>query len=114
MSKYDFPLAIGVSLVMLFLTVAALYIFTPPQVVVFDIEQTLDSYQDKLMEAKLSEDEHRQRLAVFDAALRDTLEAYAEEHNVVIVVPGAVIAGAPNQTMALQRHVIDTLKAPQS
>ena len=113
MRKYDTPLAITMSLMMIFMTVASLYIFTPPQVVVFDIERTLDSYQDKLMEAKLSKDEQRQRLAAFDAALRDTLEAYAKEHNVVIVVPGAVIAGAPNQTTALQRHVIDTLKAPQ-
>lgn len=83
----------------------------PPQMVVFNIEQTLDSYQNKLMEAKLSDDEHRKRLAAFDDALRHLLNEYAERNNLVIVVPGAVISGAPDMTEPLQRHIIAKLKS---
>lgn len=83
---------------------------TPPQTVVFNIEQTLDSYQNKLIEAKLSDDEHRKQLAAFDAALRQFLYDYAAQHHLVIVVPGAAIAGAPDMTTALQHQLIQRMK----
>ena len=85
----------------------------PPQTVIFDIEQTLDSYQDKLIEAGLNDDDHRKRLAAFDRQLRRILNEYAQAHNLILVVPGAVISGAPDMTTMLQRHVIEEMKAHQ-
>lgn len=85
----------------------------PPQTVVFDLKGTLDSYQEKLLEAGLSDSEHKNQLAQFDRSLRRILDEYAHTNNLTIVVPGAVISGAPDMTTMLQRHVIEEMKAHQ-
>lgn len=81
-----------------------------PQIVAFDIKQTLDRYQDELIKSGLDDNEHASMLRTFDHQLREVLDKYAQEQNLVIVVPGAVISGAPNRTDAIQRHVINKLK----
>lgn len=85
----------------------------PPQTVVFDLKGTLDSYQEKLLEAGLSDSKHKNQLAQFDRRLRRILGEYAHTHHLTIVVPGAVISGAPDMTTMLQRHVIEEMKAHQ-
>lgn len=108
MKKHLPPLLLTAGL--LIATYVVITFTAPPTIVVFDIEQTLDRYQDKLLEAKVSDSEHAHRLAAFDQALRRILDEYAQQHHLTIVVPGAVISGAPDMTDILQRHVIEELK----
>ena len=92
------------------LTAITLTATPQPQIVAFDIKQTLDRYQDELIKSGLDDNEHASMLRTFDHQLREVLDKYAQEQNLVIVVPGAVISGAPNRTNAIQRHVINKLK----
>lgn len=82
----------------------------PPQTVVFDLKGTLDSYQQKLIDAELSDCDHREQLAQFDRQLRQLLNEYAQIHNLTIVVPAAVISGAPDMTAPIQHYIIEELK----
>ncbi|MEZ8996342.1 TrbI F-type domain-containing protein [Vibrio sp. 10N.222.54.A1] len=93
------------SLVAVVLTTA-----TQPQIVTFDIKQTLDSYQEALIKSGLDDNEHTSMLRTFDHQLRGILDEYAQEQNLVIVVPGAVISGTPSRTDVIQRHLINKLK----
>ncbi len=86
----------------------------PPQTVMFDIRGTLDRYQEQLLEAGFSDDQHRSQLATFDHHLRRILEEYAQTHHLTIVVPAAVIAGAPDMTATLQHHIIEEMKSLKS
>ncbi|EGQ8101945.1 TrbI F-type domain-containing protein [Vibrio parahaemolyticus] len=99
-------LSIGLAVI----TTAALTLTRPPQTVVFDIKGTLDAYQDNLLQANLTDDEHRKQLARFDKELRLILDDYAKAHHLTIVVPAAVISGAPDMTTELQHHVIKQMK----
>ncbi|MEZ8082811.1 TrbI F-type domain-containing protein [Enterovibrio norvegicus] len=90
--------------------VLSLWALSPPQVVTFDLKGTIDSYQDRLFEVGMDDEEHRQELEAFDSKLRGLLESYSHEHNVVIVVPAAVVAGANDRTRDIQHYVINALK----
>lgn len=91
--------------------IAALFLVPqPPQVVSFDLQSTLDSYQDQLLDAGMDDERHREELKKFDSKLRVLLRQYSQERNVVIVVPAAVISGATNKTTDIQRFVIEALK----
>lgn len=110
LTKVKKALAFTAIVAFLFTFTVMLWDTPPPQTVVFDIEKTLDSYQDKLIEAGLNNDDHRQQLAAFDKALRQILNDYAKRHHLIIVVPGAVISGAPDMTETIQHYVIEELK----
>ncbi len=101
---------IGFITVSVMTAILTLALTPPPQTVVFDIKGTLERYQETLLEAGLSDTEHRKQLAAFDRKARQILDDYANTHHLVIVVPGAVITGAPDMTIALQRHIIDEMK----
>ncbi|MEZ8037430.1 TrbI F-type domain-containing protein [Vibrio crassostreae] len=94
------------AIVLMMFTLMAVKLNTAPQIVVFDIEQTLAQYQDQLIEANLSDQEHSAQLATFDTELRRLLKEYAQ----AIIVPGALISGAPDRTTEIQHYVIEALK----
>ncbi len=104
---------IGLVTVSVMTTLFTLALTPPPQTVVFDIKGTLERYQETLLEAGLSDDEHHKRLGAFDKKVRQILDDYANTHHLVIVVPGAVITGAPDMTIELQHHIIDEMKRHQ-
>ncbi|MFA0405465.1 TrbI F-type domain-containing protein [Vibrio sp. 10N.222.52.C12] len=98
------------AIVLMMFTLMAVKLNTAPQIVVFDIERTLAQYQDQLIEANLSDQEHSAQLATFDTELRRLLKEYAQAHHLVIIVPGALISGAPDRTTEIQHYVIEALK----
>ena len=98
------------AIALMMFTLIAIKLNTAPQIVVFDLEQTLAQYQDQLIEANLDDQEHSAQLATFDTDLRRLLKEYAQVHHLVIFVPGALISGAPDRTTEIQYSVIEALK----
>ncbi|CAH6816517.1 Conjugal transfer protein [Vibrio chagasii] len=98
------------AIALMMFTLITIRLNTAPQIVVFDIEQTLSQYQDQLIEANLGDQAHSAQLATFDTELRRLLKEYAQAHHLVILVPGALISGAPDRTTEIQHYVIEALK----
>ncbi len=99
------------ALTLLLLISTLLYVTQPPKVVVFDIQGTLERYQDSLIQSEVTNEAQLIALRQFDRTLREVLEEYAKAHNLVILVPGALISGAPDLTVPIQHQVIETIKA---
>lgn len=81
-----------------------------PDIVTFDLKATLNQYQRALEEKGVSPKAQVGRITRFSKAISATTLAYSIAHNVTIVVPNAVIAGAVDRTPEIQREVIVTLK----
>lgn len=89
---------------------AFLYQKRQPDIVTFDLKATLNQYQRALDEKDISPKAQIGRINHFSEAISATTLAYSIAHNVIIVVPNAVIAGAVDRTPEIQREVIVTLK----
>lgn len=89
---------------------AFLYQKRQPDIVTFDLKATLNQYQSALDEKDISPKAQIGRINSFSEAISATTQAYSMAHNVIIVVPNAVIAGAIDRTPEIQREVIVTLK----
>jgi len=81
-----------------------------PDIVTFDLKATLRQYQAALAQKNIADNEQIKRVTTFSNVIASTTAAYSEKHNVIIVVPNAVIAGAVDKTPEIQREVIATLK----
>ena len=89
---------------------AFLYQNRQPDIITFDLKATLKQYQGALDEKGIAQKAQIRRINHFSEAISVTTQAYSMAHNVIIVVPNAVIAGAVDRTPEIQREVIATLK----
>ena len=81
-------------------------------IVSFDLKGTVKTYSQQLAKKQFSQAQEAQLSAQFSQALTQTIHAYAESHQVVVLVQPAVIAGAPDVTREIQEMTLDALKTP--
>ncbi|SGZ09574.1 TrbI F-type domain-containing protein [Moritella viscosa] len=101
---------INIMLAVLIISFAFIYQNRQPAIVTFDLKATLKQYQSALEKKNIAPTEQIKRITTFSNAISTTTQAYSAAHNVIIIVPNAVIAGAVDRTPEIQREVIVMLK----
>lgn len=76
-----------------------------PAVVTFGMKATVDAFFDRASQKSLSEAQSEQLAARFTQTLNATLNAYQQQHQVIILVSPAVVTGAPDITAEIQQQV---------
>ena len=82
--------------------------------VAFDMKGTLDQFMEQSASQALSEIQSQQLVARFSQALDDSLAAYQQEHNVVILVSPSVVLGAPDITRNIQHDIAIKMRESMS
>jgi len=91
-------------------TLAAMYHYRPASVVTFDLKGTLQKYQAALTEKKISPKEQVKRISIFSEVISNVTQNYSQDHNVVILVSGAVISGGDDKTSEIQQAIFNNLQ----
>lgn len=76
-----------------------------PRAVAFDMKHTVDAFFDSASQKKLSEAQTKALSDRFNAALEGSLQSYQQQHHVLILVTPAVVQGAPDVTLDIQRDI---------
>ncbi len=82
----------------------------PARIVTFDVKSTLEKYHTQLIDYGLDGATQREKLAHFDAVMRDTATQYAQDQHLIILVPGAEVAGSEDVTASLQQRILDAMR----
>lgn len=79
--------------------------FFVPKVVSFDLQGTVSLFSSQLAKSKqqLSDSEREAKIQLFSDALYQATRVYAERNNAVVLVAPAVIAGAEDATLDIQK-----------
>lgn len=73
--------------------------------VVFDMKATIDTFRQQSVQKSVSEDAARVLTERFSRALTDSLAAYSDAHNDLILVPGAVVQPVTDITPEIQSDI---------
>ena len=84
--------------------------YSTPRVVAFDMKKTLDSFMDSVSQKQLTEAQSKALSDRFNDALEKSLAEYQQQHHVVILVPPAVVQGAPDVTRNIQHDIARRMK----
>lgn len=76
-----------------------------PRVVAFDMKKTLDSFMDSVSQKSLSEAQSKALSDRFNDALEKSLMTYQQQNHVLILVAPAVVQGAPDVTLSIQKDI---------
>lgn len=106
------PALMGLALLLaLGLGLMAGYVAKPaPAIVAFDMKGTLDQFMEQSASQALPEARSQQLVARFSQALDDSLAAYQQAHQVVILVSPSVVLGAPDITGLIQRDIATRMR----
>lgn len=77
----------------------------PPRFAVFDLKGTVQAYSKDLAEQGLDDGTLTVKTRQFSDILNRKLTNYSIRNNVILLVEPAVIKGAPNVTLPLQKEV---------
>jgi len=86
--------------------VSVVSITSRQNIVVFDVKQTLNQFQQKLIDKGIDAPLHTAYIVKFSHALEAATKAYSTEHNAIILTTPAVVSGAKDVTHALQQRII--------
>lgn len=81
-----------------------------PRVVAFDMKKTLDSFMNSVSQKPLSEAQSKALSDRFNDALEQSLKAYQQQHHVLILVSPAVVQGAPDVTLSIQKEIAQRMQ----
>lgn len=81
-----------------------------PVVVVFDMKQTVDTFFDGAMKQKLTEEQSKALSDRFTRSLDASLKSYQQSRNALILVAPAVVQGAKDVTLEIQRDVAKRMR----
>ncbi|MCE1344492.1 type-F conjugative transfer system protein TrbI [Enterobacter asburiae] len=76
-----------------------------PRVVAFDMKKTLDSFMDSVSRKQLTESQSKALSDRFNDALEKSLDDWQRRNHVLILVAPAVVNGAPDITLSIQRDI---------
>lgn len=76
-----------------------------PRVVAFDMKKTLDSFMDSVSRKQLTESRSKALSDRFNDALEKSLDDWQRRNHVLILVAPAVVNGAPDITLSIQRDI---------
>ena len=107
-NKRPFPwiTAILTTLLLLNLAVSSWLLWQrPPTIVAFDMKATLDQFMEQSANQQLSETQSQVLVERFSQALNDSLSAWQQQHDVLILVSPSVVRGAPDITRPIQHDI---------
>ncbi|HGV9240594.1 TPA: type-F conjugative transfer system protein TrbI [Klebsiella aerogenes] len=76
-----------------------------PRVVAFDMKKTLDNFMDSVIRKQLTESQSKALSDRFNDALEKSLDDWQQKNHVLILVSPAVVNGAPDVTLSIQRDI---------
>lgn len=76
-----------------------------PRVVAFNMKNTLDSFMDSVSRKQLTESQSKALSDRFNDALEKSLDDWQRRNHVLILVSPAVVNGAPDITLSIQRDI---------
>ena len=79
--------------------------YSTPRVVAFDMKKTLDSFMDSVSRKQLTESQSKALSDRFNDALEKSLDDWQRRNHVLILVAPAVVNGAPDITLSIQRDI---------
>ena len=83
---------------------------TKKEIVEFDINDTIATFQQNLTESQLSDEKRDSEIQRFTQTLEKVVKQYAVEHNVIVLVSPAIVSGAENVTQDIQLALLAALK----
>lgn len=92
------------------ISLSAMHYYRPAHIVTFDLKGTLQKYQVALAEKKVSPKEQVNRIAIFSDVISKVTRDYGVNHNVVILVSGAVISSSNDKTIEIQQAIFNELQ----
>ncbi|NCG53651.1 type-F conjugative transfer system protein TrbI [Serratia fonticola] len=81
-----------------------------PVVVMFDMKNTVDAFFESASKQTLSEEQNKALTERFTRALDDTLTEYQQTHRALILVAPAVVGGARDVTLDIQKTVAKRMR----
>lgn len=81
--------------------------------VVFDMKSTIDGFKQQTAQISLDENTARAMTARFSQALNESLAAWTETHDDLILVPGAVVRPVRDITPDIQSDIARRMKEAQ-
>ncbi|CNI65221.1 type-F conjugative transfer system protein TrbI [Yersinia aleksiciae] len=81
-----------------------------PVVVMFDMKSTVDAFFESASKQTLSEEQNKALTERFTRALDDTLTEYQQTHRALILVAPAVVGGASDVTLDIQKTVAKRMR----
>ncbi|MGR5096840.1 type-F conjugative transfer system protein TrbI [Vibrio mediterranei] len=79
---------------------------TSPLIVTFNVKQTLERYQQALIKKNINVEEQTLRLAEFADVMHQEVNAYRLDHNAIVLVDAAVVAGTIDVTPHIQQAIL--------
>ena len=79
--------------------------YSTPRVVAFDMKKTLDNFMDSVSRKQLTESQSKALSDRFNDALEKSLDDWQQKNHVLILVSPAVVNGAPDVTLSIQRDI---------
>ncbi|UGS48621.1 type-F conjugative transfer system protein TrbI (plasmid) [Kosakonia cowanii] len=83
-----------------------------PQVVTFDMKGTMDIFIQQSAQQKLDEARAKALVSRFNQAMIDSLAAWQQKHNAVILVQPAVVSVQPDITTAIRNDIAARMQSP--
>ena len=83
-----------------------------PQVVTFDMKGTMDIFIQQSAQQKLDEVRAKALVSRFNQAMIDSLAAWQQKHNAVILVQPAVVSVQPDITPAIRNDIAARMQSP--
>jgi conjugal transfer pilin signal peptidase TrbI len=84
-----------------------------PAIVAFDMKATLDQFMEQSASQQLSETQSKVLVDRFSQALDDSLSAWQQQHDALILVSPSVVRGAPDITRLIQHDIATRMRGAQ-
>lgn len=81
-----------------------------PAIVTFDMKGTMDMFMQQSAQQKLDEASAKVLTRRFNAALTQSLSAWQQEHNVIILVSPAVVSAQPDITPQIRNEIAQRMQ----
>ncbi|HDT0787888.1 type-F conjugative transfer system protein TrbI [Klebsiella aerogenes] len=76
-----------------------------PRIVAFNMKKTLDNFMDSASRKQLTENQSKALSDRFNEALEKSLDDWGQSNHVLILVSPAIVNGAPDITLSIQRDI---------
>ncbi|ENZ7914626.1 type-F conjugative transfer system protein TrbI [Klebsiella aerogenes] len=76
-----------------------------PRIVAFNMKKTLDNFMDSASRKRLTENQSKVLSDRFNEALEKSLDDWGQRNHVLILVSPAIVNGAPDITLSIQRDI---------
>lgn len=107
--KFSMLILIGVGLLLSFFVMTDFYT-RPKPVVFFDVKQTTHLFLQQAAKQPLSQKTRHQLTGNFTQILEETIQHYAKQHRVIVLVKSSMIDGGRDVTAEIQAEIAKTMQ----